>query len=127
MIQTVEKSIQLTKKLLEINKKIQNADLSNYLSDLKLELAEVKSGMSELMIENAELKRKIDQLNHAQGDKSSDLIFNTKENAYYSSTGEGPFCSGCYDTQNNKVRLTRISGTFSRLAKYKCPTCKATY
>ena len=41
MIQTEKQSIQLTKKLLDINKKIQNADLSSHLSDLKLELAEV--------------------------------------------------------------------------------------
>lgn len=116
LIGTASTALSIVGRLREINKNIANAEFSNALADLSIELAELKIKLASLLDENDQLKR---QLNQKQ---SSVLEF--RNFAYYSSSGEGPFCPGCYDTESKAIRLSKLSGPFTAFGSHSCPACK---
>src|SRR3546814_1021851 len=117
----VANSIQIGSRLREINKNIENAEFSNALADLGLELAQLKSELATVIDENTRLKA---QLTTAQEPKP-ELEF--RAGAYFKDGTEGPFCSGCYDSNGKLVRMSPVPAKLSHLASHLCPVCKATY
>lgn len=116
IISTASAALQLVGRLREINKNIANAEFSNALADLAIELAELKIKLAAVVEENDSLKR---QLSSRQAESLRFEGF-----AYYSSSGEGPFCPGCYDTGRKSIRLTRQSPPFDVFGSHSCPACK---
>ena len=119
LISTASNALQLVTRLRDINKKIANAEFSNTLADLVLELSELKIKVAALLDENDRLKRQ------ASTNAAASLEF--KDFAYYTGTGEGPFCPGCYDTQKKTIRLSKLSGAFLAFGSHKCPACNQTF
>ena len=122
VITSINNAITLAQRLREISKNIEDAEFKNVLADLGLEIADTKLALAQVTEENAQLKSELTKLKHSRGESSSDLIF--KDFAYYSDSDEGPFCSGCYDTQKQKIRLGPVSNDFTVFGKFKCPSCK---
>ncbi len=116
LIGTAATAIQLVTRLREINKNVANAEFSNALADMSLELADLKVHVASLIEENDQLKRQLVQKS------STDVQF--KGFAYFSSAGHGPFCPGCYDTQDKLVRLTKAPEGFDVFGSHNCPACK---
>jgi len=85
--------------LKEVSKNIEDAEFKNLLADLNLELADTKLRLAEIVVENSELKEKVSQLKHCKS-LGEELEF--KDGLYYSKDGDGPFCTGCYDTSGKK-------------------------
>jgi hypothetical protein len=119
LIGTASAALQIVSRLREINKNIANAEFSNALADLAIELSELKIKVAGLLDENDQLKRQLAQ-KHAQS-----LEF--KDFAYYSDSGDGPFCPGCYDSNGNTIRLTKLTKEFSVFGSHSCPACKETF
>ena len=67
------------------------------------------------------LQKKVETLENPD----SKLIF--KDDAYYDSKGDGPFCTGCHDSTRKKIRLTNHPYAKKALGKYGCPICNANY
>jgi len=120
IISSVSTAISLAKRLNEIGKNIQDAEFKNLLADLSLELADVKLRLADVMGENADLKREILSLRN-QSQPQKKLL--AKNNMYYDESGDGPFCTGCYDIKKQLVRLVKQSEPFNELGEYKCPGC----
>lgn len=119
VISTASSALQLVSRLREINRKIANSEFANALADLSIELSELKIQVASLLEENDQLKRQLLQR------PSEALEF--KGFAYYTRSGDGPFCSGCYDSHGKSIRLTRLSGPFTAFGSHSCPSCKESY
>lgn len=98
--------------------KLKLADLMNALADAKISIAELKDIIQEKDDQISELIKKVEN-------KDNDLVF--KNGAYYTSNGDGPFCTNCYDTKKMKVRLTDMPPGFTDFGKSRCPNCEALY
>ncbi len=119
LISTASTAIQLVGRLREINKKIANAEFSNALADLAIELSELKIKVAGLLEENDQLKRQLAQKQSA--------VLEFKDFAYYSASGDGPFCPGCYDGNGKTIRLTKLSEPFTAFGSHSCSTCKENF
>lgn len=95
--------------------------MSNIIADLSLAFADAKGALSDSLIENLHLKEKIKELETKLSEKSK-LIY--KDGHYTTQSGEGCFCSGCYDSKGIQVRLQETTGPFRDFGKYTCPVCK---
>lgn len=122
---SIGQAISLAKRLREISKNIEDAEFKNILADLNLELADTKLALAEVIEQNSQMKIEMNELKNSQGGNLNQLDF--RGFAYYSSNDDGPFCSACYETKNQQVRLSKVSGTFSRFGNHKCPSCKQYY
>jgi hypothetical protein len=119
LISTASTALQLVGRLREINKNIANAEFSNALADLAIELSELKIKVAGLLDENDQLKRQLAQK------QSTALEF--QDFAYFSVSGEGPFCPGCYDSHSKSIRLTKLPAPFTAFGSHSCPACKETF
>lgn len=122
IIEGINTSIEIFKKLKEVNEKIKNVEIQMLIADLGLELAEIKNDLAELLNENRELKDKIKNLTSKNED-----ILEFKNGYYFKGNGEGPFCPGCYDSKKEVFRLVENNRHFSAFGKYKCPVCAENY
>jgi len=122
VITSINNAITLAQRLREISKNIEDAEFKNVLADLSLEIADTKLSLAQVTEENAQLKSELTKLKHSRGETESELIY--KDFAYYSESEDGPFCSGCYDTKKQKIRLTAETGHFKTFGSHKCPICK---
>ncbi|EHW0643083.1 TPA: hypothetical protein N2811_004655 [Vibrio parahaemolyticus] len=122
---SIGQAISLAKRLREISKNIEDAEFKNLLADLNLELADTKLALADVMEQNSQLKLEVNELKNSQGSNLSQLEF--RGFAYYSASDDGPFCSACYETKNQQVRLSKVSGTFRTFGHHKCPSCKQYY
>ena len=111
-------AIDIVTKLNALNEKIKDADIKMLIADLNIELAKAKNSIAELITENQKLKSEIDNL---RNNKTEKLQF--KGGAYYDTTGDGPFCPGCYDNKNKKIRLVDNDPNFKFIGNYLCPVC----
>lgn len=119
LIGAASTAIQLVGRLREISKNVENAEFSNALADLAIELSEFKIKVAGLLEENDQLRRQLAQR------RSTTLEF--KEFAYYSESGDGPFCPGCYDGAAKTIRLTKLTAGFTVFGSHSCPACKETF
>ena len=124
IITALSTAITLTKRLKEIGDNIKGAEFKNLLADLSLELADAKLKLVEIMEENAELKKEI-QLIKGHAQESNDFVL--KNSMYYKENGDRPFCTGCYDTKRQPVRLIKQKSPFNTFGEYKCPACDEFY
>ena len=124
IISSVSTAITLAKKLKEISINIKNAEFKNLLADLSIELADVKMRLAEVMGENASLKNEIQYIK-SQANAGSNL--KVKDGMYYDQSGDGPFCTGCYDAKNKVIRLVKQKDPFTEFGEYKCPSCNEFY
>lgn len=126
VIPAIQAALQATQKLRELAKKVGDsdirmaiADLSENLADAKIQAAELKGQVAELMEENRVLREKLEA-------RSSEVP-KYEDSVYVFDGDDGKYCTGCWDTKQQKVRVTSIGATFRSLGiKYRCPSCKAT-
>jgi regulator of replication initiation timing len=128
-VRTVTTGIDALKKLTDLAVKSQNIELQEGILGLRSQLLEIKESLLEakeqnfdLREENKELKQKILELETQTEEKTI-----VKEGVYYAESGDGPFCTGCFDSNKKKIRVSTLSDGFEALGKYQCPTCKAVY
>lgn len=115
LLETINTSIDIMKKLKEVNEKTKDAEIKMLIADLGIELAELKCSFADLLDENRELK---DQIKELSSKKEETLII--KNGLYYRKNEDGPFCTGCYDSKKEVIRLTTWG-----VNSYKCPVCSA--
>jgi gas vesicle protein len=128
-IKSLGAAVSLAKTVMEVAKKIDNAELIRAIADLNLEMATANLGMAdltnqlaELKHENGQLKEKIRKLEESA--KPERQLSIGEDGLYYNATGDGPFCTGCFDKDGKTIRLQLDNSSFRRLGKYKCPSCR---
>jgi len=125
ILTSISTAINLAKRLKEIGANAKNAEFKNLLADLSLELADVKLRLAEVMTENASLKEQKEGLKAHAHDGGA--LTTGEGGLYYKPSGDGPFCTGCFDTKRQVVRLSRQKPPFDNLGEYECPACKQFY
>jgi uncharacterized protein YfcZ (UPF0381/DUF406 family) len=123
-IKSLSAAVSLARTVIDVAKKVDNAELIKAITDLTLEMANANLGMAELTnqlaetkLENTQLKQKIRELE--EGTKPNQLQLG-KDKLYYSEQSEGPFCPHCYN-QGERSLLTQFSiGEES----YRCVKCR---
>jgi regulator of replication initiation timing len=123
VIDSISTAVTIARRIKEINDKIKDAELKNYIGDLMNELGDLKIAIAELKEENAELKMRRNKENL---DNEKRITMTIKEGLYYDGD-DGPFCTGCWDSRNQKIRLSQMSRVFHDIGKFNCPICKAKY
>jgi hypothetical protein len=126
VVAAIQSAIEIVGKLRALSKTVENADfkmlladLSGDLADAKLEVANLKISLAQCLDENQSLKNKLTT-------KSSTKP--TPEDGAYSFEDEdGLFCTACFDTKNQKVRVSELSPSFRVFGKWKCPSCGAKF
>jgi hypothetical protein len=96
-------------------------ELSLELSQVQIRLAEQLRENNSLREETEALKKEIDKLKNP----ASKLII--KNGLYYTEDDDGPFCTACYDSNKQTIRVTETSRAMRPLGKYICPVCNTPY
>lgn len=113
ILETINTSIDIMKKIKEVNEKTKDAEIKMLIADLGIELAELKCSFADLLDENRELK---DQIKELSSKKEEALIFN--DSHYYNPETNIKYCSACLDSGNKLIKLLYDS---------YCPICKCDY
>lgn len=126
VVASVQSAIEIVGKLRALSKKLENAelkmllaDLSGELADAKLEVANLKTQLANASDENRRLSTLLESRMTAKPMLS--------DGAYQFEGEEGRFCTACFDTKEQKVRVTPLQGAFKTFGKWTCPSCHATY
>lgn len=126
MTRTVSTGIDAIKKLTDLALQTKNVELQEGLIGLREQLITIKESLLEareenlsLKEENGLLKEKIQALENGPSEK---LV--VKNGMYYGRNDDGPFCTGCYDSKQQTIRLTDVTDTLLPLGTHKCPICK---
>jgi hypothetical protein len=107
--------INLVVKAKALAHKTTNVELKKTIVDLQERLMEMNSQIVGLQEENEKLK--------ASAATQSEVAI--KDGVYYKRDGEGPFCTGCYDSKKLLSRLTELGASHRIMGKWKCPVCRA--
>jgi len=119
VVSSVNGAIALVSKLRDIAKKIDQAEMRNLLADLSNELADAKMAVAELKEQVVTLSEENRLLKEIQlGEREKPV--RVKWGCYQFEGDEGLFCTACYDTKGQKIRVAHIQGRF-----HQCPVCKA--
>ncbi|HCG6695574.1 hypothetical protein [Vibrio parahaemolyticus] len=120
MLDSINNSISLLKRLKEVSDNIADAEFKNILADLSLELAEAKLAIADLKEDLAATKednRILKQKSLPAETKPS----GTKWGCYQFADESGLFCTACWDSKRQKS-ITQRMNTKTRM----CNVCKST-
>ncbi|MCY7337969.1 MAG: hypothetical protein LH613_17445 [Chamaesiphon sp.] len=112
----------------EVKDVSKRGEFMRIIGELSIELAETQVRLSGHIRENDELKEQVVTLQkkvETFANPKSKLTF--KDDAYYNSENDGPFCTGCYDKNQQTIRLSETPLMQRGLGKYECPICKSKY
>ena len=105
----------LAKRITDLGKKADNAELIRLIADLNLEVAHANMALAEVTNELVESRDKIRELEERL--KPEFQLHRQKDGLYYRDGGEGPFCPDCYVSRRKIKLLSRLPGS------WKCQDC----
>ncbi len=109
----------------DVNKR---GEFMRIIGELSLELAETQMRLAERIRESDELRGQVNSLQkeiESLKNPETQLVF--REGSYYTTSNDGPFCTGCYDNNRKQIRLAELTGAFRTFGKYQCPVCNKAY
>lgn len=124
VIAGIQSALEITGKLRELSKKIQDADFSMLLADLSMQLADTKLEVANLKTELAkEIEEKQELAKRLSNkDDTKPTLF---DGGYKFEGDDALYCTGCFDSQQKKIRLGSSPGAFAgTFGKWRCPICK---
>lgn len=112
----------------EIKDTQKRGELMRIIGELNIELANAQIQLAELKIQNYEQTRRIEELEEEIEElKNPAVRIVLIDGLYYKDDNDGPFCTGCYDTKQQLVRLKQLPETYRVLGNYQCPSCETQY
>lgn len=117
----VTTAINLSKQLLGFAVVAKDASAKLVIADLQVQLAELKTRLAELIDENNQLKQEVKKVATNVAEVS------LKEGLYFTSNGDGPYCTACYDSKKQLIRVREMGAAFHAIARWRCNVCKAHY
>ena len=123
VVKGIQSAIEIAGKLRELSKKIQDADFSMLLADLTMQLADTKLEIANL---KTELAKEIDEKQELQkrlNNKETDKPV-PKDGGYSFGDDSSLYCTGCFDSKQQKITLGKAPGGFESFGKWRCPVCK---
>ncbi|MCP4130852.1 MAG: hypothetical protein GY754_07705 [bacterium] len=108
-------------KIEELAAKNNDADIKNLIVALKNNMEKINKNFSLVLEENAKQKIEIEKL---MAQLAGEHGFDVKNNVYYTSDGDGPFCPFCYEKKGRKTRLRKIDSNDSTTVHHACRVCE---
>ncbi len=124
VVATIQRSIDTVEKLLTLYKKNEEAEIKMLLGNLSSELTNAKLEFTKLKASLAETTESNQKLAEQLAVKANETPI-LREGAYSFSGQEGLFCTACFDTRQQKVRITALPGALRKFGKWECPSCGA--
>lgn len=121
IIGMVGDAIKLVRQLYELSAVAEDPKAKLAVAELQMELAELKTKIADLINENTQLKKDLEWAT------STSVEMVLKDDVYYKPSGDGPFCTTCYDSKRQLIRLTEMSKLFREVGRWNCNACKAKY
>ena len=109
-------AIENIKDVLKLAQTVGNADLYDKLNAVQMDFLELSEKARQLQEENHELREKVSRK------ERMDELFSKRthrDNAYWVDN-DGPYCTGCWDSNDKPVRMTTYDDTGFAV----CPVCK---
>lgn len=125
VIAAIQNAIDIVGKLRALAKKVEDAEFKMLLADLSGDLADAKLEVANLKIELAKAKEEA-QRQAALLAQRTLAAPTVTEGAYKFEGEDGLFCTACFDTKQQKVRVTPLTGAFKTFGKWRCPSCRTT-
>jgi len=124
VIASIQMALDITGKLRELSKKVQDADFSMLLSELTMQLAETKLEIANLKIELAKEREEKEGLAQRLANKESTKP-TIDDGGYRFDGDDGLYCTACFDSQQKKIRLASAPSAFAgTFGTRRCPVCK---
>ncbi|MGA2774974.1 MAG: hypothetical protein ABSE81_02795 [Candidatus Omnitrophota bacterium] len=125
-VDVINNLVQIGRTLRDVAELVKDAKTKNLIADLNLALADLKMQVATLQEENLDLKKKIKGLESSDDVRSQLTI--KKGNYWFiskplSGYSEGPFCTGCFDSNKKLITLTKLPFNIG-VGEYQCPVCK---
>jgi len=124
VVMAIQTAIEIVGKLRALSKKVEDAEFKMLLADLSGELADAKLEVANLKMELAKAREQLQQKSELLERKVTEKP-TLCEGAYQFPDDPGFFCTACYDTKKQRVRVRALSGPFTSFGKWECPSCKA--
>ena len=103
-------------------------ELIRIIGQLSLDLGNAQIQLSQQLLINNEMAQKIEHLEkEIENLKNPSEKLIVKDGLYYKDENDGPYCTGCYDTKKLIVRLKKLTGPFTAMGTYQCPSCNTPY
>jgi hypothetical protein len=110
----------------EVKDVSKRGEFMRIIGELSIELGETQVRLSGHIRENDALKEQVVALQKkVETLENPDSKLTFKDDGYYDSEGDGPFCTGCHDSSKKKIRLTKLPYGKKALGKYECPICNS--
>ncbi|MDP1796960.1 MAG: hypothetical protein Q8K78_05745 [Planctomycetaceae bacterium] len=123
MFDSIGKAVEIAQRVGVLAQKVANLDLQEAVVELRTELVNVKMELVNLLEENSRLKIELATILTEQ----PETMKIGEYKMYFTETGDGPFCTSCFDVRGLKVRVPEGPPTFRPIYRYRCPECKAIY
>lgn len=121
IIAGVSGAIGLARQLLELKGVAKDAQARLLIADLQVQLAGLKGDLAALLLDNQRLAADLAKATAA----APEVVF--KGGVYYRPTGDGPFCTTCFDRDGRLVRLTELPRMFHGEGRYTCNACRGRF
>lgn len=121
VVTAIGAAITLTRQLLDLADATKDAKSKLLIADLTFQLAEVKRRLAELIDENTHFKTELETA------KKSHADVDFKDGLYFLRSGDGPFCTACFDRDKKLIRPTALPETLHSQGKFKCPECQTLF
>lgn len=126
VVSAIQTAIEIVSRLRSLSKKIEDAEIKMLLADLSNELADAKLEVANLKTSLAQESERALKLSILLSEKSSAKP-KLKDGAYEFDGEEGLFCTACFDSKNQRIRLSATPRDFLFAGKWTCPVCNANY
>lgn len=115
-------AIAAASKIKELADRTSNLELKELLVELREKLLDVKG-------ENLEFREELDKLKAENKRLLAPPEVKIEKGMYYRLTGDGPYCTNCYDGKDKMIRLVETSEReqYSLHMNKQCPNCKTYY
>lgn len=111
----------------EVKDTQKRGELMRIIGELNIKFAELQISFSELLQEKHHLKEEVNalkkEIDRLKSPTSKPII---RDGLYYMGD-DGPFCTGCYDSKKDPIRLIKLPSSTSTIKRYKCPICDNPY
>ncbi|MFZ2634337.1 MAG: hypothetical protein WA081_18495 [Desulfosalsimonadaceae bacterium] len=124
IVAAIQSAIEIVGRLRALSRKVEDAEFKMLLADLSGDLADAKLEMANLKFELAEAKQRL-QAAESKLQQRETLKPMLTDGAYSFDGDAGHYCTACFDTKGQKVRLTSLPPDFRDFGKWECPACKA--
>lgn len=123
VISGIQSALEITGRLRELSKKLQDAEFSILLANLTSELADAKLEAANCKFEITRLTEENQKLNDRLNNKES-VKPKFVDGGYKFPDNDGLYCTGCFDSKQQKILLGEVPSHFTHFGQRRCPVCK---